>query len=451
MKSNLDLPASLAELGPALRAGRITSVELVQAAVRRHEATGGSYGAYVNFDADRALDAARNADLAFQRGEDRGPLQGLPVSVKDLFGVEGYPTYAGSSRQLPVKWEREGPVVRQLHDQLAVIMGKTHTVEFAFGGLGTNPHWPTPHNPCDPSHPRVPGGSSSGAGVSLLAGSAVIALGTDTAGSVRIPASMTGNVGLKTTYGRWSTEGVVPLSPSLDSVGLLARTVDDLAAAFAGLDTEGTLPSPRPIAQLRFRVLEEVVWDSLSPGVASRVRAALDQLEAAGARVETVSFPHAEEAIDLLRTGGLAAPEFREFIHRELPEWQSEIDPFVWQRVEAAGDLSADAVAKRQAHVAELSASARQILEGWDGLLAPTVAITPPRLDEIDQLDAYRTANLLALRNTSLANFLGQCAVTLPVGNDEAGMPVGLQIMGPGRTDAALIAIAQSIAPIVSS
>jgi aspartyl-tRNA(Asn)/glutamyl-tRNA(Gln) amidotransferase subunit A len=166
-----------------------------------------------------------------------GPLQGLPVSIKDLFAAAGYPCLAGSSRRLPADpWERDGPLVAALRRQLGVIMGKTHMVEFAFGGTGHNSHWGAPYNSWDATAHRSVGGSSSGAGVSLLEGSALLAFGSDTAGSVWIPACMTGTVGLKVTLGRWPTDGVVPLSPTFDTPGLLARSVCDLAYGFAALD-----------------------------------------------------------------------------------------------------------------------------------------------------------------------------------------------------------------------
>jgi aspartyl-tRNA(Asn)/glutamyl-tRNA(Gln) amidotransferase subunit A len=167
----------------------------------------------------------------------------VPVSIKDLFAAFGYPCFAGSSRRLPADpWERDGPLVATLRRHLGVIMGKTHMVEFAFGGTGHNSHWGAPYNPWDAAVHRSVGGSSSGAGGSLLEGSAALAFGSDTAGSVRIPAAMTGTVGLKVTLGRWSTEGVVPLSPTFDTPGLLARSVSDVAYGFAALDPAGIDP-----------------------------------------------------------------------------------------------------------------------------------------------------------------------------------------------------------------
>jgi Asp-tRNA(Asn)/Glu-tRNA(Gln) amidotransferase A subunit family amidase len=174
--------------------------------------------AYSFWAPEQARTVAKAADAAFAAGVSAGPLQGLPVSIKDLFAAAGYPCFAGSSRRLPTEpWERDGPLVATLRRQLGVIMGKTHMVEFAFGGTGQNSHHGAPFNPWDATAHRSVGGSSSGAGVSLLEGSAVLAFGSDTAGSVRIPACMTGNAGLKVTIGRWSTNGIVPLSFTFDT------------------------------------------------------------------------------------------------------------------------------------------------------------------------------------------------------------------------------------------
>lgn len=188
------LNRSLADLVVDLRSGKANAQDLACAVIENHGSSGHSLNAYKTWDKEKIIRQAMAADSALKAGIDRGLLQGLPVSVKDLFGVKGFPTFAGSPKPLPEQWEREGPVIKARRRQLAVVTGKTHTVEFAFGGLGVNPHWTTPRNSWDREEHRVPGGSSSGAGVSLTIGSALMALGTDTAGSVRIPASMTGNV-----------------------------------------------------------------------------------------------------------------------------------------------------------------------------------------------------------------------------------------------------------------
>ena len=217
---------SIAELGLALRTGKLRAADIAEQAIAAQEALEPALHAYRDRDPAYTRRQAAAADAAFAAGYELGVLQGLPVSAKDLYAVAGYDTYAGSAHPLPM-FKEEGPVVRAVRNQMAVIPGKTHTVEWAFGGIGMNPHWDTPRNPWDKTDHRAPGGSSSGAGVSLWQGSAVVALGSDTAGSVRIPASWTGTVGVKTTFGRWPLAGIAPLSPSLDTAGVLTRTAED--------------------------------------------------------------------------------------------------------------------------------------------------------------------------------------------------------------------------------
>ena len=214
------LARPLLALARALNERTVSARDLVEEAIANHERNGAALNAYLLWTPARARQAADAADAAFAAGRSAGPLQGVPISLKDLFAAEGLPTFAGSNRRLPPEWEVDGPVVANMRRQLGIFMGKTHMVEFAFGGTGQNHHWGAPRNPWDAKVHRSAGGSSSGAGVSLLEGSALLAMGSDTAGSVRIPAAATGTVGVKVTLGRWSAAGVVPLSPTFDTPGL---------------------------------------------------------------------------------------------------------------------------------------------------------------------------------------------------------------------------------------
>ena len=233
MASN-PLHLSLFELYTLLRSDKMTVGDLTEQAIAHHNM---SLGAYKYWQPQDARNAAARADASFSSGKDHGLLQGIPVSVKDLYNVDGLQTFAGSPNAIPDNLLAQGRIITGLNGQQAVFIGKTHTVEFAYGGLGVNSHWGTPRNPWDSTEHRVPGGSSSGAGVSLQEGTALLALGSDTAGSVRIPASMTGNVGLKTSFGRWPLEGIFPLSPTLDTSGILTRTVADAIFGFAAMDS----------------------------------------------------------------------------------------------------------------------------------------------------------------------------------------------------------------------
>ncbi|WP_227369713.1 amidase [Halomonas sp. M20] len=440
----------LREQHARLRNGSLSATQLAESAVAHYASRGAQDHAYLTWNGEAALQAARATDSVLAVGGDTGPLMGLPVSIKDIFAVPGLPTYAGSSRRLPECWEQAGPMVTALLHQLPSVMGKTHTVEFAFGGLGTNPHWGTPRNPWDKNHHRTPGGSSAGAGVSLMGGTASLALGTDTAGSVRIPASMTGVAGLKTTGGRWPTRQIVPLSSTLDTPGLLARSVDDLAFAFAALDHElsgvRTERSSTPeLADLTFGVPERFFWDNCSPGIAEAVREAINQLEAGGARIVTVDLPGTDEAYALFQQGGLAAAELAAFLNTEMPEMIDALDPNVAARIKAADDMPAWEYVRRRNVIDLLSVAAAERLAAIDALLTPTVAITPPTLTSLEPEGAYAKANMHALRNTVMGNFMGLCGLTLPVGKDAAGMPVGMQLLAGPWQEARLLVIGQAI------
>lgn len=440
----------LREQHAKLRQATLSAAELAESALENFAARGEHDHAYLTWRGEAALKSAHAVDAVIASGGDTGPLMGVPVSIKDIFAVPGMPTYAGSAHQLPPQWEKAGPMVSALLRQLPSMMGKTHTVEFAFGGLGTNLHWGAPRNPWDTENHRTPGGSSSGAGVSLVSGTATLALGTDTAGSVRIPASMTGVAGLKTTAGRWPTQQIVPLSTTLDSPGLLARSVDDLAFAFTALDGElygkgGRLPGTPELADLNFGVPDTFFWDDCSPGIAEAVLEAIRQLEAAGARIITVDLPRTDEAYQLFQQGGLAASELAAFLNTELPDMIDVLDPNVAARIKAADDIAAWEYVRRRNVIEALSASAAERLVHVDALLTPTVAITPPILDSLVPDGAYPKANMLALRNTVMGNFMGLCGLTLPVGKDAAGLPVGLQLLAGPWLDTRLLALGQAI------
>lgn len=442
------MQSSLAELGAALRDKKTTAAALAEAAAANHEANSESLGAFKLWAPEDAARQAAAADAAFDAGNELGPLQGIPISVKDLYGVHGWPTFAGTPKAFPPSWQDEGPVISALRGQIGVITGKTHTVEFAFGGIGANPHWGTPQNPWDAENHRAPGGSSSGAGVSLAVGSAALALGTDTAGSVRIPASMTGNAGLKTGVGRWSIAQIAPLSPSLDTAGVLARTVADLAIGFVALDPdhaarrrEVAVPAPAPVDGMRLGVPENFFWDDCSPGIAEGVRDTLREAEQRGARLISCTLPEADQIYSIFKAGGLAAVELYTFVKDELPGWFDLIDPIIVQRMEEASTLPAHEYVRRVRVMAELAKSAAARLADVDAMVTPTVAITPPIMADIAEVENYRPANLMALRNTGIANYLSLCALTMPVALDAAGMPVGLHIIGPLRSEERLLSI----------
>jgi aspartyl-tRNA(Asn)/glutamyl-tRNA(Gln) amidotransferase subunit A len=388
--------------------------------------------------------------LPFSAGVTVGPLQGLPVSIKDLFAAAGYPCFAGSSRRLPADpWERDGPLVAALRRQLGVITGKTHMVEFAFGGTGHNSHWGAPYNPWDAAAHRAPGGSSSGAGVSLLEGSALLALGSDTAGSVRIPACMTGTVGLKVTLGRWPADGVVPLSPTFDTPGLLARSVCDVAYGFAALDPAGIDPvgfivrvGTPDLAGVRIGIGDPFLWRDCDPGIAETAHEAVNALARAGAVTREFTLPEAEAAYAVFLQGSLSAIELRSFLDRGLPGWLAQLDPVIAPAVRNAESVSATDYLARLARLRALARSVAPRLDAVDVIASPTLCLTPPLMSDIVDADNHLRVNRRIVRNTVAVNYLGLCAITMPVGRDRAGMPVGLQLTAPARAEEPLLAIA---------
>jgi aspartyl-tRNA(Asn)/glutamyl-tRNA(Gln) amidotransferase subunit A len=440
----------LIEIARDLREGRSSAWELIEAAIARHERFGERLHAYSFWAPDQARTVAKAADAAFAAGVSTGPLQGLPVSLKDLFAAAGYPCFAGSSRRLPTEpWERDGPLVATLRRQLGVIMGKTHMVEFAFGGTGRNSHHGAPYNPWDATAHRSVGGSSSGAGVSLLEGSAVLAFGSDTAGSVRIPACMTGNAGLKVTIGRWSTDGVVPLSFTFDTPGLLARSVCDLAYGFAALDPAAIDPhaliaqaATRDLVGIRIGVGDPFLWHDCDPGIAETVQDAVDTLVRAGAIARDFALPEAEAAYGVFLEGGLSAIELRSFLDRELPDWLDQLDPVIAPAVRNAEGLSAREYLARTARLSDLARAAVPRLDPVDVIASPTLCLTPPLMSDVADADSHLRVNRRIVRNTAWVNYLGLCAITMPVGRDAAGMPVGLQFTAPAHAEEKLLTIA---------
>lgn len=444
--SILDRP--LAQVAEALRRRECSASELVDEALARHHARDEWFGAYKHWDPRGARTGARRADTMLATGH-APPLCGIPVSVKDLYGVEGLPTFAGTARRLPEAWSRDAWLVARLRAQGAVFTGKTHTVELAYGAVGINPHWGTPRNPWDEDTPRIPGGSSAGAGVSLLEGSALVALGSDTGGSIRIPAAMTGTVGHKTTKGRWPTDGVVPLSSTLDTVGALTRTVADSAWFFAAVDPAWGDPAAllahldeEAKAGVRVGVPWSALWNDCQPDVAAVLRDALDALEGAGWARSDVDGRLVDDATDLYFTGGIPGAECKAFLERDLPGWMEILHPTVGTRLAPVPPMTSPSYAAAMDERSRMEGAAAGLFREVDVLALPTTLMTPPPVAEMDRLERYVEVNKEALRPTCWVGMLGLCAVTLPVGLDDAGMPVGLQLVGPRDADVAVLGAA---------
>jgi aspartyl-tRNA(Asn)/glutamyl-tRNA(Gln) amidotransferase subunit A len=443
---------SIETLYDDLRAGRITAVGIAERVIENYARRHDALGAYKTWDPEAFRAQAEVADAAFAADLDFSALQGIPVSIKDLYGVSGYPTFAGTPRALPEKWETEGPVVSALRRGLATIPGKTHTVEFAFGGVGTNPHWNTPRNPWDAERHRAPGGSSAGAGVSLHTGTAMIAVGSDTAGSVRVPASLTGTVGVKTSMHRWSTAGIVPLSPSLDTAGILARTAADAAIGFAVIDPDVDEHPLTFLTRLRDATLDDFqvgvcdwFFEGSTPGIAEAIHKVIGELTGAGLSAVSFALPELEESHALFQRGGLAAPEFAAFINGEMADFKATLDPNVAARFDRMEAITAIDYLSRRRTLEELSLAVDARLAEVDAILAPTTAITPPDIESVAGGEAYFKANMALLRNTAPVNLLRLCAVTVPLTLDDQKMPVGLQVIARFGDDERALSIACAI------
>jgi aspartyl-tRNA(Asn)/glutamyl-tRNA(Gln) amidotransferase subunit A len=448
MTAASDFKRPLAEIAALLSEGKLTARTLVEDAIANHERFGAKLMAYSQWAPEHARKCAEAADAAFAIGSRAGSLQGIPTSIKDLFAVAGFPTYAGSPKRLPPKFEIDGPLVANLRRQLATVMGKTHMVEFAFGGTGHNAHYGSPRNPWDATAHRSPGGSSSGAGVSLCEGSALLAFGSDTAASVRLPAAMTGNAGLKLTKDRWSSEGIVPLSFTFDTPGILARSMADAGFSFAALDSDlgdgfaFLRRLPAGVDGLRIGIADSWFWEGCENGIGDIVRSAIDTLARAGAVVKEKPLPEAREAFAVFSEGGVSAIELRAFLDRELPDWLATIDPVNVPAVKSAETLSARDYLSRRLRLLEAAKSAAARFDDVDVIATPTVMCTPPVMTGDEGPEKFWARNRATVHNLVPANYLVLCAATLPVGLDRLGMPVGLQLIAKSGDDERLVMIA---------
>ncbi|HTQ34835.1 MAG TPA: amidase [Stellaceae bacterium] len=432
-------------LAADLATGRTTSRALVDAALARiADPAGEGARTFTKVYADEARAVADAQDQLRRAGYVASPLAGLPLSIKDLFDVAGEVTLAGSTAldDRPSA-TADALIVARLKAAGAVIIGKTNMTEFAFSGVGINPHYGTPGNPYDRA--RVPGGSSAGAPVSVADGQAVVAIGTDTGGSVRIPAALCGVVGFKPTAKRISRDGAVPLSTTLDSIGPLANSIACCAitdAVMAG--EEPVAPEPAPVAGLRLAVPQTFMLDDLAPEVASAFAEAYSALSRAGAYVVDLPFAELAEYPRLADRGNLVNSEAFAWHEELLARRGNEYDPRVRTRIEFGREVSAAAYIRLCAGRDDLIRRVAAQTAGFDALLMPTVAITAPPASAFADDREYFRLNGLILRNTAVINFLDRCAATLPI-QPPGSAPVGLMVVGEHGADQRLLAVARGI------
>jgi len=414
--------------------------------------------AFLATDFAGARAAAAAADRAVAAGRDPGPLAGLAVSIKDLFDVEGEPTRAASvalADAAPAA--QDAAAVARLRRAGAAFIGRTNMSEFAFSGVGINPHHGTPANPAtarlDPT-PRIPGGSTSGGAVSVAAGAAWAALGSDTGGSIRIPAALQGLVGFKGTARRVPIAGAVPLSTTLDTVSAITLSVRDAVLLHEVLAERRVEVARRPIASLRFAVPRTMVLDSLDPTVARAFDRALSRLAAAGATIETIDLPLLGEIASINASGGFAAAESWTWHRKLLAERGADYDPRVALRIRRGAAMSAAEYIELLAARRDWIGRMEEAMRPYDALLSPTVPIVAPAIGPLVASDeAFFAANGLLLRNPSIVNLLDGCALSLAC-HAEDELPVGLMLWAAAMRDDAVLdaglAVEAALAPIRS-
>jgi aspartyl-tRNA(Asn)/glutamyl-tRNA(Gln) amidotransferase subunit A len=436
-----------------IRTGEISATELIEYLLARIESLDGKLNAFQLLCNESAIEQARLADQALRAGKDLGVLHGIPYAAKDLFDVKGWPTKAGTKLLERNIASKDATVIDKLSQAGMILLGKTNTVQFAFSGLGVNPDHGTPHNPWSRDH-HLPGGSSSGSGVAVAAGMVPMALGTDTGGSVRVPASLCGTVGLKTTVGRVSRAGVYPLSWTLDSVGFLTRSVEDAASVYqcvqgADINDEITLGrTPHNVLKelkngmrgMRLAFAESMFQEDLHPEVEKAVRACGSVFEELGAQVCSIGFTEAQEALQLNPGGVTVAAEGYTLNKKLLEEHFDELDPVVAHKLIKGKDVQASTYLENSIATKRLRSEAGNTLKDVDALIVPTTPVPAQPVSEVDtDLDNCLKRNTLYLRNTRIGNVLNMCGLSIPCGFTEEGFPIGLLIYGkPFQEDVVL-------------
>lgn len=402
--------------------------------------------AFECLDTERALATATALDNLLKSGIDLGPLMGLPIGVKDIMAVEGLPTSNGSNADTSALTGSEGFVVNRLKRSGAIVLGKTRTVEFALGATGVNESRGTPWNPVDLDTHRIPGGSSSGSAVATSAALTGMGLGTDTGGSVRIPACLTGIVGHKTSVGLWPDDGVFSLSRTLDSIGPLCRCVND-AALLHTLITGQQVPKRENIKGLRLGIVEDMFFDDLDTQVADDFDNACQILESAGAHLVRLRFPEMYERTTLFTT--IVPAELISFLTPErFNSIQKGVDTVTALRAAVGLNVSAHAYVSALRRRKELITKANNTFEQVDAWLSPTCPFVPMPLTDLESSKGHERA-LLASRNTQPGNLLDMCGLSLPMHTE--GLPTGLQITMPLNQDANLLAAGAVIEACLSS
>ena len=446
-------------LGAGIESSAIDPRALTEYFLERIEEADGDRTIYLRLTPARARAEAEAAHRRAQAGTRQSPLDGVPISWKDLYDSAGDVTSHGTPALAGRIAERDATVLARATRAGLVCLGKTNQTEFAFSILGLNPNMGTPPNPFDEAVPRIPGGSSSGAAVSISRGLAAAAIGSDTGGSVRVPAAWNGLVGLKTSVGLLPLDGVLGLSTSMDTVGPLTRDVADASALFAVLDGRvgaGNRPAPdlsgASLSRARFALPTTLVWEALDPGVDAAARGAVERLRAAGCAIDETPVPEFDAVEDLVgRFGAYHAAECHALWHDVIEASPGLIYAPIWERIRVGAEMSATDAARAKQGLAALAPTLHARIRRHGVFLMPTAAESPPPIAALEaDAEVYRTANTAALRNTRIGNYLNCCALTLPCGRDGNGIPVGLMLMAPPGEEERLLRLGAAIEPVIA-
>ena len=436
---------SIEQLGVNLRNRSISCKELTSIYFERIEGLNDKLHSYIHTDKTNALIWADAIDKLFFNGVDLGPLMGIPIAMKDICSVSGMPTTNGSEIQTEDLTGPEGTLVKRLKSLGCVILGKTHTVEFALGATGLNENKGTPHNPWDSELHRMPGGSSSGSAVAVASGLAAFAIGTDTGGSVRIPASLNGIVGLKTTKNKWPTDGIFPLSPTLDSPGPIARSVKDIKLIFDTYNNNlDKISSPLKIKGMHIGKLQEPFTSNLDPLVLEAYENFCAKLENLGAIIENVTIPEANEK-SILFPKIVGSEIIASFGQDRFLDNVNKMDPITGNRAKLGLNVSAIEYITAKNRLLELEIMIKDYFMKFDALISPTTVMQALNVNEIKIGNNLHERSLLASANTQPVNLFGVCAITYPIQsfcNNHASaniLPIGLQIIcGKDQDDKAV-------------
>ena len=442
-------PGGIKGFGERLRRNEITAKAVTRAYLERIELLEPRLGAFEYVAVEQSLAAARALDELLAAGIDLGPLMGVPVAIKDLFAVDGMPTTAGSNLDVTDLIGPEGEFIKMLKRAGCIIIGKTKMPEFTRSGIGISHIRGTPWNPWDIKTQRISGGSSSGSAVAVAAGLSAFAIGTDTGGSVRLPAALCGIFGLKTTVGFWPTNGALPLSPTFDTIGLLTKSAADAAFALGVLAGQPTV-KPCPLRGLRLGIPRAHFFEELDPHIEMCTAALLDALEKTGVDIVAIHMPEVAEFAQILHN--VVSAELISLLGRDrFLASRAAMDPDVAERTANGLEILADQYIRLLSRHCELCRIAEETMKSIDAWLSPTTPLLPASVVELEEPEARKKFAALIARNTHAVNLYGQCAATTPVQKYGSSLPVGLQVVCPAHQEFKVLSISLALEELIGA